>query len=198
VNVVVVVAQHQPVSIALLDGQQRHRPPVADVPLEWRGSGERGDLFSAIGGEEAMSQLFDPGFAGRVVEPRHEVDSQSYLAAGTRHLTVQLRVPAGRLPVEPDRHEIHDSNLAVLGAEGGFENIGGRQVALSRGVSFVGLDHPAAAVVGIENRREDARAIEPWEAAPVHPTMQPNQRGGAQVSDQSVTGNGWLVGHVCQ
>jgi hypothetical protein len=36
---------------------------------------------------KAMSQRFDPGFAGRVVEPRHEIDAQADLAAGARYLT---------------------------------------------------------------------------------------------------------------
>src|SRR5262245_19016188 len=105
-------------------------------------------------------------------------------------------MPARRLTVESHRHEIHYSDFSVLGTECGFENVGGRQVALSRGVGFVGLDHPTATPLGIENRREDARAIEAWQATPIHPTMEPDQRSGAQVADQAMAGDGWLVGHA--
>jgi hypothetical protein len=129
-----------------------------------------------------------------VVEPGRDVDLEGDPSPHASHHPQDPVVRGGLLAGR--RHEVDHLADSVLGHEPGDQDGGVRKVQLPAGDAGAGRPHPeVAAAFLVEQRGEDTRRVEPWAAEPVDGTVDGHQRGGLQVADQSVVGNGWVLGH---
>ena len=130
----------------------------------------------------------------RVVEPRLNLHHETHRAAHHAKLPYQP-VPIRRSP-RGDRHEVVDLTDPVRCHESGDQDRGVREIQLLAYVVVpVGSDPEMAAAVGIEQRREHARRVEPGKTQPVHRAVCRHQRSRLQVPDQAVIADVGIAGH---
>jgi hypothetical protein len=124
----------------------------------------------------------------RVVEPRRDVGNQAHLAPHREHAADQ--------PVAERRHEVLHLSDAVGHQEARDEDVRVREVQLlgAPGVP-VGCDAEAPPAIGVEDRPEDARRVEPRVAVPIDRPVGSDERRSVQVADQAVLRDGQVVRH---
>src|SRR3954471_1238000 len=83
-------------------------------------------------------------------------------------------------------HEVAQSNRATRGVEDGLEHVRIRQIASLAAERAYGAHPESSPALGIEERREDRRAVEPWPAQPVECAVSGNERRAAAVADEGV------------
>ena len=126
----------------------------------------------------------------RVVEARGDVDDEAHLPAHGEH-PADHAVAMRRLAGARRGHEVLHLPHSVGHQEARDEDVGVGQVQLLGAPAVaVGRDAEQAAVVGVEDRREDARRVEPRAAVPVDRPVGADERDGVQVADQAVLGDG--------
>ena len=123
-----------------------------------------------------------------VVEPGPALEHERHLAAHRDHPAQEL---AAVLRVAVDRHEVLHLAHAVGRQEARDEDVRVGEVELLRGVLGVRRRDPVeAALVGVEDRREDARGVEPLGAVPVDRPVGADQGNGVEIADDAVLGDG--------
>src|SRR2546429_5172506 len=82
--------------------------------------------------------------------------------------------------------------------EAGDEDIGiGKVELLGAGAVDFGRDAEPTAAVGVEDRGEDARRVEPRAAVPVNRPVSPDERDGVQITDQAMLGDRQVARPLC-
>ena len=143
-------------------------------------------LHAASGAEDrAAVGYLDRVLGPAVVEPGLDVHLELHGAA--RHPQVADQpVPVGGLALD-DRHEVQHLADPVRRHEPGDQHRGVREVQLLGHVIVGGRRDPeVAALLRVEQRREDARRIEPRAAEEVHRAVGGHQRRRLQVTDEPV------------
>ena len=150
---------------------------VDGVPL-----GVGGDVQACFGGLErraAVTADLDGVRGAPVVESRRDAHSESHLAADTHHSPHDAGAVLG-IVWSRDRHEVLDLGHTVVAHEAGHQDVGVGQIELpGRHIPIDLLYRPRAATLGVEQRTEDARGVEPGAAEPVDASVDPDHRGGA-------------------
>ena len=134
----------------------------------------------------------------RVVEARGDVDDEAHLPAHGDH-PADHAVAVRRLAGTRRRHEVLHLPHSVGHQEARDEDVGVGEVELLGAPAVaVGRDPEQAPVVGVEDRREDARRVEPRAAVPVDRPVGADERDGVQVADQAVLGDGQVARPRCR
>ena len=193
-DVVVVVAQHDPTLFPLLHAEAGGGGGLLDHPLKGLGTRQGEDLVGAVGGEESGPEQLEPGGPRAVLEPGHEDHAHQDPPAGAAQPAVDLGMRAGRTAVLGYRHEIGQGDDSVVGgAERGLEDVGAGQIPLGGGPPPLRVDRPGSTPLGVEQGREDASAVEARQAAPVDRAIETDQGGRAHVANEAVGGNRLLA-----
>jgi hypothetical protein len=118
-----------------------------------------------------------------VVEARSDVDDQAHPSAHGEH-PADHAVAVRRVAGARGGHEVLHLPDAVGHQEARDEDVRVREVELL-GVPAVafGRDAKQAAVVGVQDRRKDARRVKPRAAVPVDRPVGTDQRDGVQVAN---------------
>ena len=125
-----------------------------------------------------------PRRVSAVVEPRREPPPHRHRAGHAFDRPHQL--PHRRQMMVGKRHRVDDADDAAIGGEGGFEDVGARQVAAGRVERNRGLQLEAAAAVSVEDGGEHARRVEVRQTQPVDRPVARDQRRRPAVADQGV------------
>ena len=125
----------------------------------------------------------------RVVEARGDVDHEAHLPAHGKYLADHAVAVRG-LPTARRGHEVLHLRHSVGHQEARDEDVGVGEVELLRTPTLtVGRDAEQAPVLGVENRREDARRVKARTAVPVDRPDGADERNRVQVADQAVLGD---------
>ena len=144
------------------------------------------ELHAVIGPEDrAALRCLDRVPGAAVVKSRLQVHDELHGAA--RHPQVPDQpVPVGWLALD-DRHEVEYLADPVRRHEPGDKHRGARHIQLLRHIVVAGgRDPEVAALLGIEQRCEHARRIEPGTAEEVDRSVGCHQRRRLQVTDEAV------------
>ena len=136
---------------------------------------------------DGASVQFEFGLGPPVVEARFEDDVQLDAPIGALDLPVEglLEPFVGRFTVS-NGHEVGHGRRAVVGLEGGLEDVRLVDVGLARLELGGGTNGEAAALVRIEDRREDARRLDVREATPVDRAVSAHEGAAIVVADSAV------------
>ena len=133
----------------------------------------------------------------RVVEARGDVDDEAHLPAHGEY-PADHAVAVRRLAGTRRGHEVLHLPHSVGHQEARDEDVGVGEVELLGAPAVaVGRDAEQAPVVGVEDRREDARRVEARAAVPVDRPVGADERDGVQVADQAVLGDGQVARPRC-
>jgi len=125
-----------------------------------------------------------------VVKTRSDIDDETHLPAHGEYPPDQA-VAVHRLADTRHRHEVLYFADPFGRQESRNEDVGVREIELLRTpAAALGRDAEQAPSVGVEDRREDTRRIEPRAAVPVDSPVRTDQRDGVQVTDQAMFGDG--------
>ncbi len=95
-----------------------------------------------------------------------------------------------------DRHEVGDHHHPGRRREHGVQEVGPVAVSLVDLVPLVGMDLPAATLVGVEDPAEDRRVVEPRQTEPVDAAVDTDQGRRAAVADQPVGADRQIAVHA--
>ncbi len=165
---------------------------VVAVALERHVRGQRERERGRVEHRPALVELELVRLA-RVVEAGPALEPEAHLAAHRHHLAHQ---PAGVARIAVDGHEVVHLADAVRRQEAGDEDVRVGEVELPHRVAPVhGRDPVVAALLGVEDRREDAGRVEPRAAEPVDGAVGADERDAVQVADHAVLGDGQVGAH---
>ena len=156
----------------------------------------REEREAELGREEDRTLLVDAKLVlvPAVVEARLDLDTKRHLAAHADDAPDQR----GRgLGPRRDRHEVLHLADAVRGEEARDQNVRvGPVELLRRPFLDGGRDPVTAALLGVEDRGEDARRVEARAAEPVDRPVGADERHRVQVADHAVLGDREVIGHA--
>jgi hypothetical protein len=165
------------------------RPDVAAVDDPERGARRKAERQLGRAEQRAMRGERDLVAGAGIVEARGDVDDEAHLPAHGEH-PADYPVAVHRLAGTGRGHEVLHLPHSVRHQESRDQDVGVGEVELLRAPALaVGRDTEQAPVVGVEDRREDARRVEARAAVPVDRPVGPDERDGVQVADQAVLGD---------
>src|SRR5689334_15399805 len=188
-NVVVVVAQHHPALLALLQLKLRRGDGLLEGPHERFAAGESQHLIGSVGRKQTCPEQLQTGGSGAVLESRHERHPHGNLPPSAPESPVNFGVGTGGSTVFSQRHEISQAHGSALGGlKRGLQDIGAGEVSLSGGPPAFRGNRPAATALRVEQGGKDAATVESRETTPVDGSIQPDECCRPHVTDQTVVG----------
>jgi hypothetical protein len=131
-----------------------------------------------------------------IVEARLAFDNERHLPPDHTHYSHQP-MPVGRPARLGDGHEVQQLPDSVWTHEPGQQDRALRQIELAGDVALVSRSDPeVAALLAVEQRREDARRVESRQAQPIDLALGTDQRCRMQVADQTMISDRRIALHA--